>query len=113
MKETKIKNKVKVLLLNLPGKQSYLRDYYCNNISKSKYLHYPIDLLYLTGTLSENNFEGKTNGMLPSLKTMIASYFLVAANLSKKFIFGEKMFFTIVIFSITANLEAGGKSQIL
>ena len=51
--------KPKVLLLNPPGKQLYLRDYYCNNISKSNYLHYPIDLLYLTGTLSENNYEVK------------------------------------------------------
>lgn len=49
--------KPKVLLLNLPGKEPYLRDYYCNNISKSRYLHYPIDLLYLTGTLSKNNYE--------------------------------------------------------
>lgn len=51
------KNKQKVLLLNPPGKDSYIRDYYCNNISKSSYLHYPIDLLYLSGTLTANNFE--------------------------------------------------------
>ncbi|MBI3591594.1 MAG: radical SAM protein [Candidatus Melainabacteria bacterium] len=51
------KTKPKVLLLNLPGKEAYLRDYYCNNISKSNYLHYPVDLLYLSGTLSENNYE--------------------------------------------------------
>ena len=49
--------KPKVLLLNLPGKLPYLRDYYCNNISKSSYLHYPMDLLYLSGTLSENNYD--------------------------------------------------------
>lgn len=49
--------KQKVLLLNLPGKSSYLRDYYCNNISKSSYLHYPMDLLYLSGRLSENNYD--------------------------------------------------------
>ena len=51
--------KQKVLLLNLPGKQAYLKDYYCNNISKSNYLHYPMDLLFLSGTLDENNFEVK------------------------------------------------------
>lgn len=51
------KTKTKVLLLNPPGKLPYLRDYYCNNISKSNYLHYPVDLLYLSGTLSENNFQ--------------------------------------------------------
>lgn len=49
--------KIKVLLLNPPGTQLYLRDYYCNNISKSNYLHYPMDLLYLSGTLANNNFE--------------------------------------------------------
>ena len=49
--------KQKVLLLNLPGKSSYLRDYYCNNISKSSYLHYPMDLLYMTGRLNENNYD--------------------------------------------------------
>lgn len=53
----KTKTKPKVLLINPPGKQPYLRDYYCNNISKSSYLHYPVDLLYLTGTLTDNNYE--------------------------------------------------------
>ena len=55
--EEKTKTKPKVLLLNLPGKQAYIRDYYCNNISKSSYLHYPMDLLYLSGTLAENNYK--------------------------------------------------------
>ena len=49
----KTQTKPKVLLLNPPGKEAYLRDYYCNNISKSSYLHYPMDLLYMTGRLSE------------------------------------------------------------
>ncbi|MBI4245427.1 MAG: radical SAM protein [Planctomycetes bacterium] len=43
---------MKVLLLNPPGKQNYLRDYYCTSISKSDYYYHPIDLLYLSGTLS-------------------------------------------------------------
>ncbi len=47
----------KVLLINPPGEKPYLRDYYCNNISKSRYLHYPIDLLYLSGTLTNNNYS--------------------------------------------------------
>lgn len=42
---------MKVLLLNPPGKKSYLRDYYCTSISKSDYYYHPIDLLYLSGTL--------------------------------------------------------------
>ena len=50
-------NNKKVLLLNLPGKKPYLRDYFCNNISKSKYLHYPVDLLLLTGTLKHSGFD--------------------------------------------------------
>jgi len=49
--------KEKILLLNPPGKESYLRDYFCNNISKSTYLHYPIDLLLLTGTLKNKGYE--------------------------------------------------------
>ncbi|MBI3308586.1 MAG: radical SAM protein [Candidatus Melainabacteria bacterium] len=57
MIETITKTNQKVLLLNPPGTKPYLRDYFCNNISKSKYLHYPVDLLLLTGTLKENGFE--------------------------------------------------------
>lgn len=53
----KTKVKAKVLLLNPPGEKPYLRDYYCNNISKSRYLHYPVDLLLLTGTLTQSNYE--------------------------------------------------------
>lgn len=49
--------KQKVLLLNPPGSKPYLRDYFCNNISKSRYLHYPIDLLLLTGTLKTEGYE--------------------------------------------------------
>lgn len=52
-----MQTKIKVLLLNPPGTELYLRDYYCNNISKSNYLHYPMDLLYLSGTLASNSFE--------------------------------------------------------
>lgn len=44
----------KVLLLNPPGKFSYLRDYYCSSISKAGYYWPPIDLLVLSGLLREN-----------------------------------------------------------
>lgn len=54
---TKLLTKTKVLLLNPPGSKPYLRDYFCNNISKSKYLHYPVDLLLLTGTLKEKDYD--------------------------------------------------------
>jgi len=43
---------MKILLLNPPGKRNYLRDYYCTSISKSDYYYHPVDLLYLSGTLS-------------------------------------------------------------
>ena len=43
---------MKILLLNPPGTRNYLRDYYCTTISKSKYYYHPVDLLYLSGTLS-------------------------------------------------------------
>ena len=32
--------------------KKYLRDYYCTSISKSSYYYHPVDLLYLSGTLS-------------------------------------------------------------
>ncbi len=51
------KNKLKVLLLNPPGSEVFLRDYYCNNVSKSSYIHYPMDLLYLSGRLDSENFD--------------------------------------------------------
>lgn len=43
----------KALLLNPPGKAPYIRDYYCSKISKSGYLFHPIDLLMMSGRLSE------------------------------------------------------------
>jgi len=42
----------KVLLLNPPGRNVYVRDYYCSKTSKSNYLFQPIDLLMLTGRLA-------------------------------------------------------------
>lgn len=41
----------KILLLNPPGRISYLRDYYCSSISKAGYYWPPIDLLVLSGLL--------------------------------------------------------------
>lgn len=42
-----------VLLFNPPGTKMYLRDYYCSKVSKARYYYHPIDLVYLSGTLSE------------------------------------------------------------
>lgn len=43
----------KVLLLNPPGDELYLRDYFCSKISKSGYLYHPTDLLTLSGAMSQ------------------------------------------------------------
>lgn len=46
---------MKILLLNPPGTKTFLRDYYCTTVSKSDYYYHPVDLLYLSGTLSEQH----------------------------------------------------------
>jgi anaerobic magnesium-protoporphyrin IX monomethyl ester cyclase len=49
-----LKTKRKVLLLNPPGRQPYLRDYYCSKVSKGNYLYHPVDLLIISGWLHED-----------------------------------------------------------
>lgn len=46
---------MKILLLNPPGRKNYLRDYYCSTVTKSDYYYHPVDLLYLSGTLSREH----------------------------------------------------------
>jgi anaerobic magnesium-protoporphyrin IX monomethyl ester cyclase len=46
---------MKVLLLNPPGARPFVRDYYCSKVSKSNYLFQPIDLVMLSGILSERH----------------------------------------------------------
>jgi radical SAM superfamily enzyme YgiQ (UPF0313 family) len=43
---------VRVLLLNPPGSDIFIRDYFCSKTTKSNYLFHPIDLLALSGTLA-------------------------------------------------------------
>ena len=43
---------MRVLLLNPPGKQTYIRDYFCSKTTKSNYLFHPVDLVTLSGTLA-------------------------------------------------------------
>lgn len=43
----------KVILLNPPGSQNYIRDYYCSKVSKAGYVSCPIVLLFLSGILAE------------------------------------------------------------
>jgi len=42
----------KILLLNPPGKQLYVRDYYCSKVSKADYIYHPTDLLIASGWLN-------------------------------------------------------------
>lgn len=44
---------MRVLLLNPPGRETYIRDYFCSKTTKSNYLFHPVDLLALSGTLAE------------------------------------------------------------
>ncbi|HEY5996181.1 MAG TPA: radical SAM protein [Candidatus Deferrimicrobiaceae bacterium] len=41
----------KLLLINPPGRKTYLRDYYCSKVSKTGYCPQPIDLVVLSGLL--------------------------------------------------------------
>jgi anaerobic magnesium-protoporphyrin IX monomethyl ester cyclase len=43
------------MLLNPPGKEVYIRDYFCSKTTKSNYLFHPVDLLGLSGTLAESH----------------------------------------------------------
>jgi uncharacterized radical SAM superfamily protein len=46
---------MRVLLLNPPGEEIYIRDYFCSKTTKSNYLFHPVDLLGLSGTLMEKH----------------------------------------------------------
>ena len=43
---------MRVLLLNPPGANVYIRDYFCSKTTKSNYLFEPIDLVMLSGTIA-------------------------------------------------------------
>ncbi|MDI6784746.1 MAG: radical SAM protein, partial [bacterium] len=45
----------KILLLNPPGDQLYLRDYYCSHVSKARYYWHPYDLLVQSGFLAQEH----------------------------------------------------------
>lgn len=44
----------RLLLLNPPGKEVYLRDYYCSKVSQADYVNHPIDLVLLSGRLRKH-----------------------------------------------------------
>ena len=47
----------KILLLNPPGRETYIRDYYCSHASKATYNWGPYDLIVLSGLLGETGHE--------------------------------------------------------
>ena len=61
---------LKVVLLNPPSSNKYLRDQYCTSLSKAEYYWHPIDLLIQSGILSRehdvNIIDAQVNSMLPS-----------------------------------------------
>jgi hypothetical protein len=44
-----------ILLLNPPGDQRYIRDYYCSHISKASYIWHPYDLFVQSGILGQDH----------------------------------------------------------
>lgn len=60
---------MKVLLLNPPGSRPFIRDYYCSKVSKSNYLFQPIDLVMLSGILSERHQVSVIDGIADRLST--------------------------------------------
>ena len=82
----------KILLLNPPGKKSYLRDYYCPNVAKARYVWPPGDLLLQSGILSQVHF----------LKVIDA----IASGLSPQKTLGEiERFQPDLIFFLTSSLS--------
>lgn len=47
----------RALLINPPGTERYLRDYFCSTISKAGYYWQPTDLLMLSGFLADAGYE--------------------------------------------------------
>ena len=62
-------NRHKILLLNPPGDQRYIRDYYCSHISKANYIWHPYDLFVQSGVLSEDHevvaFDANIDNLSP------------------------------------------------
>jgi radical SAM superfamily enzyme YgiQ (UPF0313 family) len=46
---------MRVLLLNPPGKRTYIRDYFCSKTTKSNYLFHPVDLVVMSGTVASEH----------------------------------------------------------
>ena len=70
---------MRVLLLNPPGRRTYLRDYLCSKTSKADYVYHPIDLVLLSGTLA----LGMGDTIEPAAMTKVAAggYALLPAGM--------------------------------
>ena len=58
---------MRVLLLNPPGRRTYVRDYLCSKTTKSNYLFHPIDLVVLSGTCAAEHEVGVLDCMAERL----------------------------------------------
>lgn len=57
----------KILLLNPPGRETYIRDYYCSHTSKATYNWGPFDLIALSGTLARDHSLQVLDAMIDRL----------------------------------------------
>jgi len=57
----------KILLLNPPGRETYIRDYYCSHASKASYNWGPFDLIVLSGLLGREHKLSVVDAMIENL----------------------------------------------
>lgn len=60
-------NPRKILLLNPPGRETYIRDYYCSHASKATYNWGPFDLIALSGSLGHDHTLSVVDAMIDRL----------------------------------------------
>lgn len=52
-----MEDKVKILFLNLPGTEKYLREYFCSKVSKARYYYAPVNLVYMTWWFDKESYD--------------------------------------------------------
>ena len=60
----------KVLFLNPPGKEIYIRDYYCSKVSKAYYLPQPVDLVIQSSFFYSQDFESRVIDAIAEKKSI-------------------------------------------
>jgi hypothetical protein len=68
-----VSDPMRVLLLNPPGKRTYIRDYFCSKTTKSNYLFHPVDLVVLSGTVGSEHEVAVLDAMAERLDPAAAS----------------------------------------